>query len=79
MNFPPIILDADFVAQDEYKSNSVQLLQIDDNNVQKNLRVFVQLGDNASFKFWIPVMTEENYTIDWTNDDIVVSIKSFFV
>ena len=51
MSFPAITLPSDYVAQQEYKSNAVQILQIDDNTAAQTLRAFAQLGDNASFKY----------------------------
>lgn len=78
MIFPDITLSADYVAQTEYKSNAVQIIQIDDNTGGKNLRTFVQLGDNPSFKYWITVMSGDDYTVDWTNDQVTAAVKAFF-
>jgi hypothetical protein len=77
--FPDVILDTTYVAQTEYNSDTVNVLQIDDNVTTRNLRVFVQLGDDASFKYWIPVASGDAYTVDWTNAEITVAIKAFFV
>lgn len=78
MIFPDITLSADYVAQTEYKSNAVQIIQIDDNTGGKNLRTFVQLGDNPSFKYWITVMSGDDYTVDWTNDQVTAAVQAFF-
>jgi len=78
MTFPTITLSSDYVAQTEYKSNIVQTLQIDDNTDGKTLRTFVQLGDNASFKYWITVMSGDDYTVDWTNDQVTAAVQAFF-
>jgi hypothetical protein len=78
MIFPAITLSADYVAQAEYKSNAVQIIQIDDNTGGKNLRTFVQLGDNPSFKYWITVMSGDDYTVDWTNDQVTAAVQAFF-
>ena len=78
MTFPTITLSSDYVAQAEYKSNTVQTLQIDDNTDAKTLRTFVQLGDNPSFKYWITVMSGDDYTVDWTNDQVVAAVQAFF-
>ena len=78
MSFPAITLPSDYVAQQEYKSNSVQILQIDDNTAAQTLRAFAQLGDNASFKYWITVMSGEDYTVDWTNDEVTAAVVAFF-
>jgi hypothetical protein len=78
MTFPTITLSSDYVAQTEYKSNTVQTLQIDDNTNGKTLRTFVQLGDNASFKYWITVMSGDDYTVDWTNDQVTAAVQAFF-
>ena len=78
MAFPTITLSKDYVAQTEYKSNTVQTLQIDDNTDAKTLRTFVQLGDNGSFKYWITVMSGDDYTVDWTNDQVTAAVQAFF-
>jgi hypothetical protein len=78
MAFPTITLSKDYVAQTEYKSNTVQTLQIDDKTDAKTLRTFVQLGDNASFKYWITVMSGDDYTVDWTNDQVAAAVQAFF-
>jgi hypothetical protein len=44
----------------------------------KRLAVFCQLGTNPSFKYWVMVMQGDNYTVDWTNEDIVNAIQAFF-
>jgi hypothetical protein len=77
--FPNVILDAEYVAQQPYASNTVKIIQLDDNVDSQSLRVFVQLGDNNSFKYWIPVLSGEEYTVDWTNELIVNKVKEFFV
>ena len=76
--FPDVILDTEYVAQTEYKSNVVNVLQIDDNVTDRNLRAYVQLGDNAIFKYWVPVASGEDYTVDWTNDQVATAIENFF-
>jgi hypothetical protein len=78
MAFPTITLPSDYIAQTEYKSATVQTIQIDDNTEQKNLRTFVQLGDNPSFKYWITVMSGDDYTVDWTNDQVTAAVQAFF-
>ena len=78
MIFPAITLSANYVAQTEYKSNAVQIIQIDDNTSGKSLRTFVQLGDNPSFKYWITVMSGDDYTVDWTNDQVTAAVQAFF-
>lgn len=78
-DFPEVILIEPYIAQHEYKSNVVDVVQIDDNVNTRNLRVLTQLGSNPSFKYWITVMSGDNYTVDWTNDDIVTAIDAFFV
>ena len=78
MSFPAITLPSDYVAQQEYKSNAVQILQIDDNTAAQTLRAFAQLGDNARFKYWITVMSGEDYTVDWTNDQVTAAVVAFF-
>jgi hypothetical protein len=76
--FPDVQLDAPFVAQQEYSADVVDVIQIDDNVAMKRLNVFCQLGANPSFKYWVPVMSGDNYTVDWTNDDIINAIKAYF-
>jgi hypothetical protein len=76
--FPDVILSAPYVAQSEYSSNDVIVLQIDDNTAAKTLRTFVQLGTDPSFKYWVPVMSGDDYTVDWTNADVTAAIQAFF-
>lgn len=76
--FPDVILPTAYVAQQEYSSNDVAVLQIDDNPANKTLRTFVQLGANPSFKYWITVESGDNYTVDWTNQDITNAIVAYF-
>ena len=76
--FPDVTLATDYVAQTEYKSNTVNVLQIEDRVDDKSLRAFVQLGDDNSFKYWIPVMSGDDYTVNWTNDDVTAAIQAYF-
>jgi hypothetical protein len=78
MALPTITLAADFVAQTEYKASLVKVIQIDDQTDQKSLRVFVQLGTNNSFKYWIPVQNSDAYSVDWTNADVEAAIRAYF-
>jgi hypothetical protein len=77
-DFPDVQLAAPYVAQQEYSADVVDVLQIDDNVAMKRLAVFCQLGTNPSFKYWVTVMQGDNYTVDWTNEDIVNAIQAFF-
>lgn len=77
--FPDVTLTTPYIAQTEYKSDLVDVLQIEDNTVGKTLRAFCQLGDNPSFKYWITVMSGDDYTVDWTNADVTAAIQAYFV
>lgn len=77
--FPDVTLSAPYIAQTEYSSDLVDVLQIDDNTAQKTLRAFCQLGANPSFKYWITVMSGDDYTVDWTNADVTAAIEAYFV
>ena len=76
--FPDVILSAPYVAQTEYSSADVAVIQIDDSTAAKTLRVFVQLGTDPSFKYWIPVMSGDDYTVDWTNAQVTAAIQAYF-
>ena len=76
--FPDVILDQPYIAQTEYKSDVVNVLQIDDNVTSRTLRAYVQLGDNAIFKYWVPVASGDDYTVDWTNEQVATAIENFF-
>ncbi len=78
-NFPDVQLTEPYIAQTEYSSNVVDVLQIEDNTAMKTLRVFCQLGSNNSFKYWITVLTGDDYTFDWTNAQVITAIQNFFV
>ena len=77
--FPDVTLSQDYIAQTEYKSNNVNVLQINDDTEGKSLRAFCQLGENPSFKYWVSVMSGDDYTVDWTNADVTAAIQAFFV
>lgn len=76
--FPDVQLSTPFIAQTEYSSDTVDVLQIDDNTANKTLRAFCQLGTDPSFKYWVPVMSGDDYTVDWTNQDVADAIEAFF-
>lgn len=78
MSFPQVILNNEYVAQERYAAQVVKTLQIDDSVENKSLRVFVQLGDNPSFKYWIEVLNLETYTVGWTNEMIANAIQEYF-
>jgi len=77
--FPDVTLTAPYIAQTEYKSDFVDVLQISDDVIGKNLRAFCQLGTNPSFKYWVTVMSGDDYTVDWTNEDVTAAIEVYFV
>ena len=72
--FPDVTLSTPYIAQTEYKSDLVDVLQIEDNTAGKSLRAFCQLGDNSSFKYWVTVMSGDDYTVDWTNADVTAAM-----
>ena len=78
MAFPDLTLATPYVAQEAYKASLVKVLKIDDDTEGKSLRVFVQLGDNPSFKYWIPVQSGDAYSVNWTNHDVSVAITEYF-
>lgn len=77
--FPDVTLDAPYIAQTEYKSDNVVVLQIEDNTAGKSLRAFTQLGDNPSFKNWVLVQSGDDYSVNWTNADVTAAIQAFYV
>lgn len=77
--FPDVTLSAPYVGQSAYESDVIKILKVDDDVESKTLRAFVQLGDNPSFKYWVPVKSGEDYTVEWTNDHVTDAIKAFFV
>ena len=77
--FPDVTLAAPFVGQVAYQSDTVKVLKVDDDVEGKNLRAFVQLGDNPSFKYWVPVASGDTYSVDWTNDEVTAAIEAYFV
>lgn len=78
MAFPVVHLDTPYVAQTQYESTEVMTLQIEDNVAGRSLRAFCQLGANDSFKYWVPVMSGDSYTVNWTNDDVAAAITAYF-
>ena len=77
--FPDVTLDAPYIAQTEYSSANVVVLQIEDNTAGRSLRAFTQLGDNPSFKNWVPVQSGDDYSVNWTNADVTAAIQAFYV
>jgi hypothetical protein len=78
MNFPTVNLAQEFEAQQRYAAQTVHTLKIDDDVVLRTLTVYVQLGDNPSFKYWVQVLNPETYTVDWTNEMIANAITARF-
>jgi hypothetical protein len=76
--FPDVTLSTPFVAQQAYSSADVTVLQIDDNAANKTLRTFVQLGTDPTFKYWIPVASGDDYSVDWTNAQVTAAIQAYF-
>ena len=79
VTFPDVILSTAYIGQQQYSATNVMVLQIDDNTVDKTLRAFCQLGSNPSFKYWITVLSGDNYTVDWTNQTVIDAVQTFFV
>ena len=78
MSFPAVHLSSPYIAQLQYESTEVFTLQIEDNVANRTLRAFCQLGSDGAFKYWVPVMSGDNYTINWTNDDVANAITAYF-
>ena len=76
--FPDVTLSTPYIAQNEYKSDLIDVLQIEDNTAGKSLRAFCQLGADPSFKYWVTVMSGDDYTVDWTNADVTAAIQAYF-
>ena len=76
--FPDVFLEQPYVAQVEYKSRQVHILQIDDSVNDRTLRAYVQLGDDPIFKYWVPIASGADYTVDWTNAQVTAAIENFF-
>lgn len=79
VTFPDVILSNAYIAQQQYSATNVVVLQIADNTAQQTLSAFCQLGSDNSFKYWIPVLSGENYTVDWTNQTIIDAVQAYFV
>ena len=77
--FPEVELSAPYIAQQEYSSAQVQVLQINDNPAGSTLTAFCQLGPNESAKYWVPVLSGADYTVDWTNETVTLAIQAYFV
>jgi len=78
-DFPDVILSTPYIAQTEYKSEIVDILQISDDVIGKNLRAFCQLGPSKNYQYWVPVMSGPSYNVNWTNDDVVAAVQAYFV
>lgn len=78
-DFPDVILATPYIGQAEYKSDVVDILQISDDVAGKNLRAFCQLGANPDFKYWVPVLSGDNYTVHWTNETVTNAVRAYFV
>lgn len=73
-----ITLDKEYVAQQEFKSNQAQVILIDDDLQSKRMKVLVEIGGNNSFRYWVYVLDESNYTLDWTDEMITNAVKNYF-
>jgi hypothetical protein len=78
MSFPEVTLDTPYIAQKPYQSSEVFTLQIEDDVAGRTLRAFCQLGADPSFKYWVPVLSGDSYTVDWTNDTVSAAITTYF-
>lgn len=76
--FPDVVLDAPYVGQEAYSADVVKILQIADDVEGKSLKAFTQLGDNPSFKYWVDVQSGDDYSVDWTNEDVVAAVEAYF-
>lgn len=76
--FPDVVLPAPYVGQEAYQSDTVIILQIADNVEGKTLNAFTQLGDNPSFKYWVPVQSGDSYSVNWTNADVQAAVEAYF-
>jgi hypothetical protein len=76
--FPDVVLDAPYVGQEAYQSDVVKILQIADDVEGKSLKAFTQLGANPSFKYWVDVQSCDDYSVNWTNDDVVAAVEAYF-
>ena len=79
MKYPEVILSAPYVGQTAYEASVVQIMQVADDVNAKTVNAFCQLGDNSSFKYWVPVMTPADYDPDWNNDTVVKAVTEYFV
>lgn len=78
MAFPIITLASDFVVQPEIRSNSAQIISQQDDVVGKCLRVMVEIGGNKSAHYWVTVCEGDNYTVDWTNAQVLAAVAAHF-
>ena len=79
VTFPDVILPTAYIGQQQYSASNVIILQISDDVDGKNLRAFCQLGTNPSFKYWVPVLSGDNYTVNWTNQTVSDAVIAYFV
>ena len=79
VTFPDVILSTAYIGQQQYSATNVIVLQIADRPVNQTLNAYCQLGSNPSFKYWIPVLSGDNYTVDWTNQTIIDAVQAYFV
>lgn len=76
--FPDIQLAAPMTMGQPYTATSFKIIQIEDHVENKLLRAFVQLGDDASYKYWVPILSGDEYTVDWTNQQVSDAVAAFF-
>jgi hypothetical protein len=77
--FPDVVLSTPYIGQEAYSASDVMIIQVADDVEGKNLRAFCQLGTNPSFKYWVPVLSGDDYTVDWTNDTVTAAVTAYFV
>ena len=76
--FPDVQLSASHTVGQPYVANSVKIIQIEDHVENKSLRAFVQLGDDPSYKYWVTILSGDDYTVDWTNQQVSAAVAAFF-
>lgn len=79
MAYPVVELAQPFEGQAAYASSDVHIEQVSDDVQGKSLRAFCQLGDDPSFKYWVPVFSGDDYKLDWTDADVIAAVEAFFV
>jgi hypothetical protein len=75
---PKVTLPSPYLARTRYERDQVTILKVDDDEEALRCRVFVRLGNDESFKYWITVSEGDTYAAGPDQAAIEAAVIAFF-